>query len=112
MAAAKAEICESQRIIAHPGLRMAMGVQCFARGEYATAWLNLRDARADLQHIGGSHAQRDVFQRICIEAAIRGGYLDAARSLLEERSTMRGGSWDGYAERRLALLARSQTQAV
>ncbi len=112
MAAAKSEICESQRIIAHPGLRMAMGVQCFARGEYVTAWLNLRDARADLQHIGGSHAQRDVFQRICIEAAIRGGYLDAARSLLEERSTMRGGSWDGYAERRLALLARAQAQAV
>ncbi|WP_373506241.1 tetratricopeptide repeat protein [Aestuariivirga sp.] len=112
MAAAKSEICESQRIIAHPGLRMAVGVQAFARGEYANAWFNLRDARADLQQIGGSHVQRDVFQRICIEAAIRGGYLDAARGMIEERSTVRGKTWDGYAERRLALLARAQAQAV
>ena len=112
MAKAKQEMCESQRIIAHPGLRMAQGVQAFARGEYANAWINLRDARTDLQQIGGSHAQRDVFQRICIEAAIRGGYLDAARGLLEERSSLRGGTFDGYAERRLALVAQALTAAV
>jgi tetratricopeptide (TPR) repeat protein len=112
MALARKELCETQRIIAHPGLRMATGVQAFARGDYAAAWLNLRDARSDLQQIGGSHAQRDVFQRICIEAAVRGGYLDAARSLLEERSVLRGGTWDGYAERRLALVVQAQSQAV
>ena len=112
MAKAKQDICESQRIIAHPGLRMAQGVQAFARGEYANAWINLRDARTDLQQIGGSHAQRDVFQRICIEAAIRGGYVEAARSLLEERRSLRGGTIDGYAERRLALIAQVQTAVV
>jgi tetratricopeptide (TPR) repeat protein len=112
MARAKQEICESQRIIAHPGLRMAQGVLAFARGEYANAWINLRDARTDLQQIGGSHAQRDVFQRICIEAAIRGGYVEAARSLLEERSNLRGGTYDGYAERRLALIAQAQSVVV
>ncbi len=112
MAKAKQDVCESQRIIAHPGLRMAQGVQAFARGEYANAWINLRDARTDLQQIGGSHAQRDVFQRICIEAAIRGGYVEAARSLLEERSSLRGGTFDGYAERRLALIAQAQTAVV
>jgi tetratricopeptide (TPR) repeat protein len=112
MAAAKSELCETQRIIAHPGLRMAQGMQAFARGEYANAWINLKDARSDLQMIGGSHAQRDVFQRICVEAAIRGGYLDAARALLEERSTQRAGTWDGYAERRLAVVERAQSQAV
>jgi tetratricopeptide (TPR) repeat protein len=112
MSQAKTEICETQRIIAHPGLRMAVGVQAFARGEYASAWLNLQDARSDLQQIGGSHAQRDVFQRICVEAAIRGGYLDAARSMLGERSMQRGGTWDGYAERRLVLIANAQSQAV
>lgn len=112
MAKAKQDICESQRIIAHPGLRMAQGVQAFARGEYANAWINLRDARTDLQQIGGSHAQRDVFQRICIEAAVRGGYLDAARTLLEERSSLRGGTFDGYAERRLALITQAQSAVV
>jgi tetratricopeptide (TPR) repeat protein len=112
MANAKKELCETQRIIAHPGLRMAQGVQAFARGEYAAAWLNLRDARNDLQQIGGSHAQRDVFQRICIEAAIRGGYLDAAQSLLTERQSLRGNTRDGYTERRLALIERAESQAV
>jgi tetratricopeptide (TPR) repeat protein len=112
MASAKKELCETQRIIAHPGLRMATGIQAFARGEYAASWLNLRDARADLQQIGGSHAQRDVFQRICIEAAIRGGYLDAAHSLLTERQVMRNNTRDGYTTRRLALIERAQSQAV
>jgi tetratricopeptide (TPR) repeat protein len=112
MAKARSELCETQRVIAHPGLRMAIGVQAFARGEYANAWLNLRDARTDLQQIGGSHAQRDVFQRISIEAAIRGGFLEAARALLDERSTLRGGTWDGYAERRLALVDQAVAEAV
>jgi tetratricopeptide (TPR) repeat protein len=109
---AKSELCETQRIIAHPGLRMAVGVQAFARGEYANAWLNLRDARSDLQQIGGSHAQRDVFQRICIEAALRGGYLNAAETLLTERSGQRANTFDGYAERRLALIERARSHVV
>jgi tetratricopeptide (TPR) repeat protein len=112
MAKAKSEICETQRIIAHPGLRLATGMQAFASGEYATAWLNLRDARGDLQAIGGSHAQRDVFQRVCIEAAIRGGYLDAAQNLLAERSMQRNSSVDGYMSRRLELIGRARQSVV
>jgi tetratricopeptide (TPR) repeat protein len=111
MSSAKTAVCETQRIIAHPGLRMAKGMHAFASGEYASAWLHLRDARLDLQTIGGSHAQRDVFQRICVEAALRGGYMDAAQSLLQERSVQRNGTTDGYTERRLELIARAQ-QAV
>jgi tetratricopeptide (TPR) repeat protein len=112
MAKAKSELCETQRIIAHPGLRLATGMQAFASGEYATAWINLRDARGDLQAIGGSHAQRDVFQRVCIEAAIRGGYLDAAQSLLTERSMQRNSSVDGYMSRRLELIGRARQSVV
>ena len=112
MAKAKTEICETQRIIAHPGLRMARGMHAFASGEYASAWLHLRDARNDLQVIGGSHAQRDVFQRICIEAAIRGGYIDAAQSLLQERSVLRNKTTDGYTARRLSLLEMAKQQAI
>jgi tetratricopeptide (TPR) repeat protein len=112
MSKAKSELCETQRIIAHPGLRLARGMHAFASGEYANAWLNLRDARADLQAIGGSHAQRDVFQRVCIEAAIRGGYLDAAEGLLSERSLLRNGTMDGYASRRLDLIQRARQSVV
>jgi tetratricopeptide (TPR) repeat protein len=112
MSKAKSELCETQRIIAHPGLRLAKGLHAFASGEYANAWLNLRDARADLQTIGGSHAQRDVFQRVCIEAAIRGGYLDAAEGLLTERSTQRNQSIDGYASRRLDLIQAARQSVI
>lgn len=112
MATAKSELCETQRIIAHPGLRLARGMHAFASGEYANAWLNLRDARADLQAIGGSHAQRDVFQRVCIEAAIRGGYLDAAEGLLRERSVQRNSTLDGYASRRLELIHRAKQSVI
>jgi hypothetical protein len=112
MSKAKSELCETQRIIAHPGLRLAKGMHAFASGEYANAWLNLRDARADLQAIGGSHAQRDVFQRVCIEAAIRGGYLDAAEGLLSERSVQRNSTMDGYALRRLDFIQRAKQSVV
>jgi tetratricopeptide (TPR) repeat protein len=103
---------EAQRIIGHPGLHVAQGLQAFAQGEYSVAWMHLRAGRSDLQHVGGSHAQRDVFDRITIEAALRGGYTEAAETLLHERMARRGGSVDGYAAARLSLIEAAQAQAV
>lgn len=103
---------EADRIIAHPGLHMAQGLQSFAAGEYSAAWVHLRAGRADLQQIGGSHAQRDVFDRITIEAALRAGYLEAADHLLQDRIAQRAGTTDGYTEARLALIRSARVQAV
>ncbi len=103
---------EAQRVIAHPGLHVAQGLQAFAAGEYAAAWMHLRTGRADLQQIGGSHAQRDVFERITIEAALRGGYADAAAGLLHGRMARRAGSVDGYTAARLSLIDAARAQAV
>lgn len=106
--------CESEaaRIIAKPGLHLAQGLQAFASGEYSSAWLHLREARPDFRQIGGSHAQRDVFARITIEAALRGGYTDTARRLLQERTSLRGNCEDGYTTRRMALIDAAHAQAV
>lgn len=112
MAQARAEEGEAKRIISHPGLRVAHGLQAFAAGEYSTAWMHLREARTDLQQIGGSHAQRDVFARITIEAALRGGYLDAAEGLLSERTRLRANMQDGYTDRRTQLIRAARTRAV
>jgi hypothetical protein len=103
---------EAQSIMLHPALHMAKGLQAFAHGEYSTAWMHLRAGRGDLQQIGGSHAQRDVFERITIEAALRGGYMDAADGLLRERMARRGGCLDGYAQARLAMIDAARIQAV
>jgi hypothetical protein len=112
MQATRPDDSEARRIIAHPGLHVAQGLLAFAEGEYSAAWLHLRAGRADLQSIGGSHAQRDVFDRITIEAALRGGYLDAADGLLRDRLTRRGGAVDGYAAARMALVGAARMRAV
>jgi tetratricopeptide (TPR) repeat protein len=112
MRAGRAAGNEAQRVIAHPGLHVAQGLQAFAAGDYSVSWLHLRAGRGDLQQIGGSHAQRDVFDRITIEAALRGGYSEAAGALLHERTARRGGAVDGYAAARLSLIDAVQAQAV
>jgi tetratricopeptide (TPR) repeat protein len=112
MQATRVDGHEAQRIIAHPGLHVAQGLHAFANGHYSTAWMHLRAGRAELQMIGGSHAQRDVFDRITIEAALRGGYLDAAEGLLRKRMGQRAGTLDGYATARLALIDAARTQVV
>jgi tetratricopeptide (TPR) repeat protein len=112
MRSAKPTTSEAQRVIAHPGLHVAQGLQAFAAGEYSVAWMHLRAGRADLQQIGGSHAQRDVFDRITIEAALRGGYIEAAGTLLRDRMARRNGSVDGYSAARLSLIEAAHAQAV
>lgn len=103
---------EAQAVISHPGLHIAQGLHAFSNGEYSSAWMHLRAGRADLQSIGGSHAQRDVFDRITIEAALRGGYMDAAEGLIHDRMVRRAGMADGYATARLALIGSARAQAV
>lgn len=99
---------EAEKAIAHPGLKIAQGLQAFAQGAYAHAYVHFRAGRPDLQSIGGSHAQRDIFDRIAIEAALRAGYMDSAESLIRERTTRRGGRVDGYAEARLAVIGQAR----
>lgn len=103
---------EAQGIIANPGLQVAKGLHAFASGEYSSAWLHLNAGRADLQSIGGSHAQRDIFERITIEAALRGGYLQAAENLLRDRTRRRNDTLDGYATARMSLIESARAQAV
>ena len=107
----KQHMGEAQGVIAHPGLHIAQGLQAFAAGEYSNAWIHLRAGRTDLQQIGGSHAQRDVFDRITIEAALRGGYMDAAEGLLRARMTQRAGTMDNYASGRLQIIGAARAVA-
>ena len=112
MQATRPGLHEAQRVIAHPALHVAQGLQAFAGGEYASAFMHLRAGRPDLQQIGGSHAQRDVFDRITIEAALRSGYTEAAETLLRDRMDRRAGRADGYTAARLSLIDAVRVRAV
>ncbi|MEO1504826.1 MAG: tetratricopeptide repeat protein [Pseudomonadota bacterium] len=85
------------------GLPAAQGLHAFASGDYAEAYGWLARARPHMQVVGGSHAQRDVFDRITIEAALRSGLLREARAQIEDRVHRRG-AMDRYAETRLARI--------
>jgi len=99
---------EMKARLATPGLSAATGLEAFGEGDYKTAFLNLGRARRSMQLAGGSHAQRDVFERLTIDSAIRGGFLDDAEVILQERLTQRAGRLDAYASARFDLIAESK----
>jgi tetratricopeptide (TPR) repeat protein len=101
--------CEVASIAAHPGLAAATGLEAFGEADFETAYINLARARLAMPTIGGSHAQRDVFERITIDAAIRAGYLDEAAIILADRTALRGGHEDRYTAVRHDLIERGRT---
>ncbi|TFL16269.1 tetratricopeptide repeat protein [Jannaschia formosa] len=97
--------------MACPGLTAARGLEAFGEGDYATAFAQLLAARPSMQAAGGSHAQRDVFERITIDAGIRAGRLAEAERVLADRTARRGGFEDGYAAVRRRLIADAASAA-
>ena len=93
------------RRCADPGRAAAEGLEAFGEGAFARAFDRLAAARDALQRAGGSHAQRDVFERLTIDAGIRAGRLAAAAVLVDDRTRRRGGAVDGFAARRRAMIA-------
>ena len=94
--------------VADPGLAALAGLNAFAEGRYGEAARLLAEARPKMQTIGGSHAQRDVFERMTIDAALRAGHCDAAERVLLERLSLRAGREDRFAATRFELLSRAR----
>ncbi|WP_420338996.1 tetratricopeptide repeat protein [Roseibium sp.] len=82
------------------GLPAGLGLEQYRKGNYASAFTLLTSARSNMPRIGGSHAQRDVFERITIDAALRAGLSVEAETLIKDRSRKRG-ALDRFAEQRL-----------
>ncbi|QBY01012.1 tetratricopeptide repeat protein [Rhodophyticola sp. CCM32] len=93
-----------EKTMANPGLSAAAGLEAFGEGRYGQAFLALARARKTMQQAGGSHAQRDVFERLTIDAGIRAGFLDEAEGILADRTARRDGCLDGYALTRQGLI--------
>ncbi len=102
---------ELGRTAAHPGLAAAEGLAAFGEGNYRRAFDRLCAARAHMPTIGGSHAQRDVFERITVDAGIRAGRLDDAAAILAERTALRDGHADHFAATRQGRIADARSAA-
>jgi hypothetical protein len=108
---AKESGTDFQKAMAKPGLAAAAGLEAFGEAEYDKAFINLSGARQNMQGAGGSHAQRDVFERLTIDSGIRAGFLDEAEAILAQRTAQRDGKIDGYTEARQQLIADGRKAA-
>jgi predicted Zn-dependent protease len=79
---APAHVREVWREVALPACE---GLYAYARGEYEGAWRQLSRAMPRMTEIGGSHAQRDLFEQILLDTAIKARRTVAAQQMLELR---------------------------
>ncbi|HEY9641186.1 MAG TPA: tetratricopeptide repeat protein [Coleofasciculaceae cyanobacterium] len=70
-------------------LPLARGMLAHAVGDWSTAVTAIRSALPRLHKIGGSHAQRDLFEQVYIDALIRLGNFQQAKRLWEKRAQAR-----------------------
>lgn len=70
-------------------LPLAQGIDAFAQEDYATAVDYLEPVFPQLTRIGGSHAQREVFEDTVLEAYLRAEQFDKAEDMLRERLSRR-----------------------
>ena len=82
----------------------ARGLLAFRAADYGLAADALHRALQFMPRMGGSHAQRDVFWRLAIEAHLRCGDCAGAEALLARRVLERGAQ-DGYTARRRHQIA-------
>ena len=66
------------------GLSASRGLLAHARGDWWRAADELGQALPRLVDIGGSHAQRDLFAQVHLDALVRSGQLGGAQHLLQQ----------------------------
>ena len=83
-------------------LPLVKGIGAFGRGDYDEAVRLLEPVHPMLTRVGGSHAQRLVFEDTLVEAYLRAQQFDKATALLRERLARR------ESPRELYWMARAQ----
>lgn len=93
-------------------LPLVRGIEAFANAAYDDAVELLQPAFANLTRIGGSHAQREVFEDTLLEAYIRSGRFDGARDLLDARLRKRTSVRDLFWMGRTQAGSNMKTEAM
>jgi tetratricopeptide (TPR) repeat protein len=76
-------------VMADPGLGLAAASIAHRGGDWGRAADLLLELRPALRAIGGSRAQRDLWEQMLIDAALKDGRFPLARALLSERTELR-----------------------
>lgn len=84
------------RTIAEVSLPLAKGIGAFAHGDYTEAVAQLEPVFPQLARIGGSHAQREVFEDTMLEAYLRAEQFEKAEDMLRTRLKQRESIRDTY----------------
>lgn len=79
----------NHRMTAEVGLPVNRALLAYAQGRFGVAVDLLHPIRHRINIFGGSHAQRDAIQRTLLEAALRDGRTQLARTLVSERVSIR-----------------------
>jgi tetratricopeptide (TPR) repeat protein len=87
---------QGDRFIRDMVVPLVQGIGDFAQGEYARAAQALEPVCPQLVRIGGSHAQREVFEDTLLEAYLRAEQFAKAAAMLEERLTRRASVRDTF----------------
>ncbi|MCU0883873.1 MAG: tetratricopeptide repeat protein [Beijerinckiaceae bacterium] len=88
------------------GAPVTDAIRAFRSRRYGEAARLLMGVRGTLAQVGGSHAQRDIFEQMLIESAIRSGDTALTERLLGQRLASRHGH-NHFAASRLANLAHA-----
>ena len=94
---------QGNALAAEVTLPLVQGISAFAHNNYSEAVRLLEPQMKQLERIGGSHAQREVFEDTMLEAYIRAEQFDKARDMLDERLSRRASVRDTF------WLGRSQS---
>ncbi|MEM8552652.1 MAG: tetratricopeptide repeat protein [Pseudomonadota bacterium] len=98
--ASAGEASEFGRVAAGPGACAGDGLAAMRRGDHDAAYKSLAASQVRMREIGGSHAQRDVFERLTIDAALSAGRMVEAREMIKGRAKRRG-AFDRFGFERL-----------
>jgi tetratricopeptide (TPR) repeat protein len=97
----RARAAGGDALVAEVTLPLIEGVAAFGQGDYAAAVGRLEPIADQVVRIGGSHAQREVFEDTLIQAQLRAGQTERAaarlRRRLEHRHSARDAAWLGQA---------------
>ncbi len=95
-----------------PAIDICRGIRAFAQGDNDGAIRMLEPAMPELVRLGGSHAQRELWEDTLIVACLRGGHGGKAAQLisgrLDRRPSGRDDAWSREAQRAVRSCSRTR----